>query len=143
MKSLPYRLTFTESDSKLAELEDKFKKNMHVAFDFMNLYKNPEERLVEINNTTILMFIGFDVADKFLKMIESLGSFMLLEDISYEIFCGKIDTLKFHENIKPEIEKHIIDEYGVNDVLDKISEKQNIECLTKMDKIILETKKAR
>lgn len=147
MKSIPFKITSLQTIEELDSIQQKIDNGEYNPLEFFDIlassggFEDPMDRVVEIDELTSIMIVDINLAKNIFTLLKKFGTKVRIEDASEDFFTGKLSLDLLTGDLREQVKRHIISEYGVNDVLDKISV-ETIKCLTEMDETILKTKKA-
>jgi hypothetical protein len=144
----PYIITTHNLDNSFTELKAKFKLEKPLAFldkITIGLSNSGEGRLAsnitsfEITPKIEFLLVDDSVIGKINTALTDFGFEVTITDVTEDLLHNKIDYSNASEFTKYCIDKYYVDNFDVNDILDKINS-VGIEKLTVIDKSIINKK---
>lgn len=131
---------------ELSALEEKIDKKEHNPVNFaeflnVNLCEDTDKILTDLDENSILFVCEPKSMSILVSIMKKFGAKIIVEDVMDLIFQGKIDTSVFNENLKETLDNILLENYNKDMVLDKILMFGTTNCLTEIDKKILEKEK--
>lgn len=147
MKRKPYMIKALISIEELNKIEEDIDNGIYnhpfMFSDFLDVdftvCDDFEDCIFELDELTIIVFINQNSEDLITKISNKFNIKINVKQITEEIFNNEIKLSTFPKHLKNEIQEYIIEQYGQNDILDKILNK-GVESITETDELILKQK---
>lgn len=133
----PYKIITLNSIEESKAIEAKVDNKDYNPADFMEFNSDldmlDKAEAFEISDTESIYFLDEADLGKLTAFLTKMGYEIQVSDATDEIFYNKISIPTKYKAV---ISEYIVDNFSVNDVLDKMNE-VGYDCITEFDKLIL------